>query len=54
MESKQNEVCYLQERRQVKVMDSEERGGGSGYKDTDLVDRVVGRVEGPIFLERAR
>ena len=33
-------------------MDAEERGGGARDEDADLVDGVVGGVEGAVVFER--
>lgn len=33
------------------MVDAEERGGGAGYKDADLVDGIVGRVERTVMGE---
>ena len=51
MESQEQEIEDLEERRKVEVVDSEEWSRGAGDEDTGLVDGIVGGVEGAIVLE---
>jgi hypothetical protein len=41
MQSQQDEVCNLQERREIEMVNSEKWCGGPRNKDTDLVDKCV-------------
>lgn len=53
MERQENEVEDLQEGGEVEVMDADERGGGAGNEDAELVEESVGGVEGAVGGEWA-
>ena len=54
LRSEQEKIEYLEEGRRVEVVDAEERGRGTRNEDADLVEEVVGRVEGAVMFERGR
>ena len=51
MGGQEQQVEDLEQRGQVEIMNAEERGRGAGDKNSDLVEGVVGRVEGAEMLE---
>lgn len=51
MHSQKQEIDDLQKGGQVQVMYANEGCGGAGDEDANLVDGVVGRVEGTVFRE---
>lgn len=53
VQCQQREVEDLQERREVQRVDADEGRAGPGDEDADLVDGVVGAVEGAVFVEGA-
>jgi hypothetical protein len=49
--SEQNEIGNLQKGWEIEIVNADKGCGGARDEDTDLVNGVVGAVEGAIFVE---
>lgn len=53
VKSENGQIDNLEERREIEMMDSEERSRGAGEENADLIDGIVGWVKGPEVFEGA-
>lgn len=52
MRSQQDKVANLQDTWQIQGVEADEGSAGAGDEDADLVDGIVGWIEGTILAER--